>query len=112
MMGNSFILVNEYNREYISFHGLGKESEIIGNKITSQMVAYFTFENNGRSIVYVGDQWNVGGIFTKIEDVLEYGKDVTLDILKEMLEEKYITEKDLDSFYPKWRISSLTEASK
>ena len=105
-MGNSFILVNNSNAEYITFRGLGKSSEIISNKITSQMVAYFLFENNGNDIVFVGDQWNVGRGYTNFEAVLEHGKDVTLEILKEMLEDKYITKEQLDFFYPKWRESN------
>ena len=104
MMGNSFILVNRYNNEYIRFCGLGKTAEIIGNRIPAKMVAYFLFENNGRPISFIGDQWNIGvNMWLSYEDVLELGKDITLEVLHEMLEEGHITEEGLDSFYPQWR---------
>lgn len=99
-MGNYFILVNFDSKEYIRFLGSQKESEIIGNKITSQMVAYFLFNNNGKEIYFVGDQWNVGGVFANYEKIVENFKDVTYEILAEMLDEERIEYEDLHNFAP------------
>jgi len=103
MMGNSFILADMTNEEYISFLGYGKERELIGNKITAQLVAYYLFENNGHEIVFVGDQWNVGMIWANHETIITTYKNVTEEILKEMIEEDYFTEEQLDTFCPRWR---------
>ena len=109
MMGNSFILVDNTNEEYISFLGSGKEMEIIGNKITAQLVAYYLFENNGHEIIFVGDQWNVGMIWANHETIITTYKDVTEEILKEMIEDDYFTEEQLDKFCPRWRSPLSTE---
>ena len=107
-MGNSFILANTTNEEYITFLGSGKEMEIIGNKITAQLVAYYLFESNGHELVFVGDQWNVGMIWANHENIISTYKNVTEVILKEMIEECYFTEEQLDKFCPRWRNTNQT----
>jgi len=97
-MGNYFILVNFDTREYIRFLGYSKEMEIIANVITSQMVAYFLFNNNGKKIYFVGDQWNVGGVFANFDETVQNFKDVTYEILQEMLDDNYIEYEKLKQF--------------
>ena len=101
-MGNNFVLANLTENEYITFLGYSKEFEIFCNKIPSQMVSYYLFEHNGSDIVFVGDQWNVGSVWVNFEALISEYKDVTGEILKEMLEEKIITKEDLDRFCPSW----------
>jgi len=72
--------------------------EIIGNIITSQMVAYFLFNNNGKEIYFVGDQWNVGGVFANHDEIITNFKNVTYEILQEMLDEGYIEYEKLKRF--------------
>ena len=91
-MGNCFILANLNDKEFITFLGYSKEGEIFGNRIPSQMVAYYLFENNGKDIVFVGDQWNVGGIYANHEKIITEFKDVTGELLEEMIQYKIFTE--------------------
>lgn len=106
-MGNQFILVDLDDEEFITFLGSSKEFEIWGNKICSQMVSYFLFQRNGSRIVYVGDQWNVGGIFADHEKIITTFKDVTDETLIEMIHDELFTLEELNRFSV---VRKLTEA--
>ena len=97
-MGNNFILVDLNDDEYITFLGYSKEFEIWLNKICSQMVSYFLFQRNGHNIVFVGDQWNVGGIFVNYEGIINNSKDVTEEIIIEMIHDELFTLEEVNQF--------------
>jgi hypothetical protein len=90
-MGNQFKLVNFTKKEYISFEQIdgSKEAEIIGNKRSAQLVAYYLFEWTGDEIMYIGDQWQVHSARHDFEERYNEFKDVTLEIVKAFNEFMY-----------------------
>jgi hypothetical protein len=102
-MGNYYILVNRSRDEFIRFIGYSKQYELIGNKITAQMVAYYLFEHNGDYVFYVGDEWNVGFVHENFDKIIENYEDVTLETLEGMIEDQFFNEEDLDRFSSRWR---------
>lgn len=99
-MSNNYILVNFEKKEYITFLGSGKEMEFIGNIIPSKMIAYFLFNNNGDEIYFVGDAWQVGMVWADIEKILNEFSDVTVETLKYMIEEDYLTLEEIEKTIP------------
>lgn len=106
-MGNQFILVDFDDEEFIDFLGSSKEFEIWGNKICSQMVSYFLFQRNGHQVFYVGDQWDVGGVFADHEKIITNFKDVTEETLIEMIHDELFTLEEINRFSV---VLKLTEA--
>ena len=99
-MGNNFILVNPEGKEYLTFLGYSKERELIGNKLTAQMIAYYLFEHNGQELYFVGDQWQVGMVFADINKIINEYENKTLEILNEMIQYNHITYEELEAFSP------------
>lgn len=87
-MGNQFLLVNFSTRTYVRVGVISgsKEYEIISNKQSAQLVAYYLFSHNGDEIMYIGDEWQVGNGRHDFWDNAERFSDVTKLVIEEFNE--------------------------